>query len=248
MTASPSQPIPAATLIVMREREGGAPELLIVERSAAMRFAGGALVFPGGRVDPGDHALAALHAGDADDLAARIAAIRETIEEAGLAIGVSGLPGNARAELYAGTPVGEVLAGHALDLDALVPFARWLPPGDVSHKVFDTRFYLARLPEGAGDAATVDGNENVRLFWASARAVLDAADAGTARIIYPTRRNLERLAQYASFAEAVADARAHPIETITPWIELRDGEERLCIPEGLGYPVTSQPVKAAFRA
>ena len=62
------------------------------------------------------------------------------------------------------------------------------------------------------------------------------------------RRNLERLAQFGSFAEAVADARAHRIEAITPWIETRDGEERLCIPEGLGYPVTSQPVKAASRA
>jgi len=250
MTGSPSEPIPAATLIVMRERDHGAPELLIVERSAAMRFAGGALVFPGGRVDPGDRALAALHEGDADDVAARIAAIRETIEEAGLAIGVAGLADSesARADLYGGTPVGEVLAGLAFDLAALVPFARWLPPGDVSHKVFDTRFYLAKLSEGAGDAASVDGNENVRLFWATARDVLDMADRGEARIIYPTRRNLERLAQFDSFADAAADARAHPIATITPWVEMRDGEERLCIPEGLGYPVTSQPVKAAFRA
>lgn len=249
MTGDPSQPIPAATLIVMRERPAGVPELLIVERSAAMRFAGGALVFPGGRVDPGDQVLAALHPGDADDLAARIAAIRETIEEVGLAIGVSGLAdlAEARAALYGGTPVGEVLAGADLTLDALVPFARWLPPSDVSHRVFDTRFYLARLPDDAADAA-VDGNENVRLFWASAQAVLDMADAGKARIIFPTRRNLERLAQFGSFGEAVADARAHPVETITPWIELRDGEERLCIPEGLGYPVTSQPVQGAARA
>lgn len=249
MTGSPSQPIPAATLVVMRERASGAPELLIVERSAAMRFAGGALVFPGGRVDPGDQALAARHDGDADDLAARIAAIRETIEEAGLAIGVPELPDSeaARAALYGGKPVGEVLAGVNLDLDALVPFARWLPPQDVSHKVFDTRFYLAKLPQGAG-AAAVDGNENVRLFWATARDVLDMADRGEARIIYPTRRNLERLAQFESFDEAVADARSHRIEAITPWIETRDGEALLCIPDGLGYPVTSQPVKAASRA
>lgn len=249
MTGVSSQPIPAATLIVMRERSAGPPELLMVERSAAMRFAGGALVFPGGRVDPGDHALAALHRSDPDDLAARIAAIRETIEEAGLAVGVAGLADlpAARAALYAGTPAGEVLADAGLDLDALVPFARWLPPGDVSHKVFDTRFYLARLPDGAADAM-VDGNENVRLFWATAQAVLDAADVGKARIIFPTRRNLERLAQFGSFAEAVADARTHRVESITPWVEMRDGEERLCIPEGLGYPVTSQVIATAQRA
>lgn len=250
MTGSPPQPIPAATLIVMRERPSGAPDLLIVERSAAMRFAGGALVFPGGRVDPGDHALAALHPGDADDIAARIAAIRETIEEAGLAIGVPELPDReaARAALYSGEPVGEVLGEMDLDLDALVPFARWLPPEDVSHKVFDTRFYLAKLPQGADGTAAVDGNENVRLFWATAQDVLDMADKGDARIIYPTRRNLERLAQFGSFAEAVEDARAHRIQAITPRVEMRDGEARLCIPEGLGYPVTSQPVKTASRA
>lgn len=249
MHDAPAQPIPAATLIVMRERAGGAPELLMVERSAAMRFAGGALVFPGGRVDPGDRALAALHEGDPDDLAARIAAIRETIEEAGLAIGVNGLAdlAAARAALYVGTAVGEMLAGCELDLEALVPFARWLPPDDVSHRVFDTRFYLARLPEGAG-APVVDGNENVRLFWATAREVLDAADAGRARIIFPTRRNLERLARFWTFTEAVADARTHPVEAITPWTEVRNGEEWLCIPEGLGYPVTSQPIGTAVRA
>lgn len=249
MPGAPSRPIPAATLIVMRERAAGQPELLIVERSAAMRFAGGALVFPGGRVDPGDRALAALHPGDPEDLAARVAAIRETIEEAGLAIGVEGLADlpAARAALYGGNPAGEVLAEGFLDLGALVPFARWLPPGDVAHKVFDTRFYLARLPEDAADAA-VDGNENVRLFWATAQEVLDAADAGEARIIFPTRRNLERLAQFDSFAEAVADARAHRVEPITPWVEMRDGEERLCIPEGLGYPVTSQVIGTALRA
>jgi 8-oxo-dGTP pyrophosphatase MutT (NUDIX family) len=249
MTGASFQPIPAATLIVMRERVAGPPELLIVERSAAMRFAGGALVFPGGRVDPGDRALAGLHPGDAEDLAARIAAIRETIEEAGLAVGVAGLADleAVRAALYGGTLVGEVLAEVVLDLDALVPFARWLPPADVSHKEFDTRFYLARLPEDAVEAA-VDGNENVRLFWATAQQVLAAADAGQARIIFPTRRNLERLAQFGSFAEAVADARAHPVEPITPWVETRDGEARLCIPEGLGYPVTSQLIGTALRA
>src|SRR6478735_6240795 len=81
--------IPAATVIVMRET-AGAPEVLMLERAAGMAFAGGALVFPGGRIDPGDHALAArLGATDADEAAARIAAIRETIEEAGIALGMA---------------------------------------------------------------------------------------------------------------------------------------------------------------
>ncbi len=242
--------IPAATVIVMREAAGGPPELLIVERARAMSFAGGALVFPGGRVDSGDHVLAATLEGDPDDLAARIAAVRETIEEAGVAVGVR-VPAGAildlQRRLYAGKAMAALLdeVGGALDLDSLVPFARWLPAG-VHHKVFDTRFYLVRAPEGA--EPVVDGNENVRVFWASAHAVLDAADRGEATIIFPTRRNLERLALFGSFADAVADARAHPLRTVTPWIEARADGDHLCIPEGLGYPVTSEPLARAIRA
>jgi len=240
--------IPAATVVVMRER-GGLPELLMVERASAMSFAGGALVFPGGRVDPGDLALADLHGGDLHENAARIAAIRETLEEAGVAIGLApaGRMLAMRERLYAGEPMGELLkeAGAALALDALVPFARWLPRG-VPHKVFDTRFYLARAPDNA--EPKVDGNENVRVFWASARAVLAMADRGEAHIIFPTRRNLERLALFARFDDAVADARAHPIRPITPWVETRGEVEHLCIPDDLGYPVSAQRLDEAIRA
>jgi len=86
--------IPAATLVIFHDRAGAPPELLMVERAKAMAFAAGALVFPGGRIDPGDHALAAILAPDkdGDDVAARIAAIRETIEEAGVAVGLTPPP------------------------------------------------------------------------------------------------------------------------------------------------------------
>ena len=247
---SEPEAIPAATVIVMRETADGPPELLIVERARAMSFAGGALAFPGGRVDPGDRVLAMTLDGDPDDLAARIAAVRETIEEAGVAVGVTvsvAAISDLQRRLYAGEAMAALLdeVGGTLDLDALVPFARWLPAG-VHHKVFDTRFYLARAPAGA--EPVVDGNENVRVFWASARAVLDAADRGEATIIFPTRRNLERLALFASFADAVADARAHPVRIVTPWIETRDDGDHLCIPDDLGYPVTSEPLARAIRA
>lgn len=248
------QPIPAATVVILRDRAGAPPELLMLERARAMAFAGGALVFPGGRLDPADHALAALHAGDgmdADDVAARIAAVRETLEEAGVAVGLSATPGRAamaaiRAALAEGAALAELLAAHGvtLALDGLVPFARWCPQHSLA-RIFDTRFYLARAPEDA--EAIVDATENVRLFWASAQSVLDDADAGRVTIIYPTRRNLERLARYGSFDEAVADARAFPIRTITPVQEERDGVRYLSIPDDLGYPITSEPMTGAMR-
>ncbi|WP_277984003.1 NUDIX hydrolase [Sphingomonas faeni] len=251
MTDTPPA-IPAATLVVFRDAGDGPPELLFVERAKAMAFAGGALVFPGGRVDPGDHALAAvLGTGDAES-AARIAAVRETIEEAGLPIGLSAMPSptafaRMRAALHAGTAFGEALTDAAvgLDLDALEYFARWRP-AHAHARIFDTRFYLARLPAGAPEAQ-VDATENVRLFWATAADVLAEADAGRATIIFPTRRNLERLTQFADCAAAVEHARAHPVRTVTPWTETRDGVEHLCIPHDLGYPITSEPMSDAVR-
>ena len=243
--------IPAATLIIFREAKSGPPELLMVERAKAMVFAGGAMVFPGGRIDPGDHALAALHGGD-DEMAARIAAVRETIEEAGLPIGLSSLPtaeelAQLRAALHGGATLAEALAeaGARLDLEQLVPWARWRP-AHRNMRIFDTRFYLAELPTDAPQA-TVDQTENVRLVWATADQVLADADAGRLEVIFPTRRNLERLALFSSFADAAAHARTTPIRTVTPWSEMRDGEEHLCIPDDCGYPISSEVIARAMR-
>ncbi len=253
MPAPASPPaIPAATLILFREAPVGPPQILMVERAKAMAFAGGALVFPGGRVDPGDHALATLLERPDDDTAARIAAIRETIEEVGLAIGIAPAPSQRlvttlRAALHAGMPFAQLLAEADLriDVETLAYFARWLPAHTAS-RIFDTRFFLARLPADA-PAARVDATENVRLFWATAADVLAEADAGRATIIFPTRRNLERLAQFADFDSAVENALAYPVRTITPWAEQRGGVEHLCIPDDLGYPVTSEPLDDAVR-
>lgn len=245
--------IPAATVVIIRESESGPPQLLMVERAKAMAFAGGALVFPGGRIDPGDHMLAATLPDAPDDAAARIAAIRETIEEAGLAIGLDPIPdadclGRLRDKLAQGALFGELIeaAGLMLDLAALTPFARWRPAHEHA-RIFDTLFYVARAPENA-HAATVDATENVRLFWASAQSVLEEADAGHARIIFPTRRNLERLSRFADHADAVADAARHPVRTITPWIEQREDGHYICIDADLGYPVTAERASTASRA
>lgn len=243
--------IPAATLIIFRESGDGPPELLMVERAKAMVFAGGAMVFPGGRIDPGDHVLAQLLGGD-DETAARIGAIRETIEEAGLPVGLAAIPttealAEMRAALHDGKAFAEALAGAGatLDLERLTPWARWRP-AHAHMRIFDTRFYLAELPIDAPHAS-VDETENVRLVWSTAQQVLDDADAGKLAIIFPTRRNLERLAQFASVAEAREHAEATPVVTVTPWPEMRDGQEHLCIPEDAGYPITSEAISSAMR-
>jgi 8-oxo-dGTP pyrophosphatase MutT (NUDIX family) len=208
-----SEAIPAATLIVMREREDGPPLLLMVERPRTMSFAAGAMVFPGGRIEPEDRLGT-----DSLEQAGRRAAIRETEEETGLEV----------------------------PLESLIPFARWRPDF-VRHKRFDTFFFLAPCPPGPGELRPQPG-ECERAEWLSAEDVLEQIRRGEASAIFPTVRNLERLAQFASFADARDHALAHPVETITPWIEEVEGERWLTIPDHLGYPVTRERVETALRS
>ena len=73
------------------------------------------------------------------------------------------------------------------------------------------------------------------------------ADRGDVSVIFPTRRNLERLALVDDFSSFSAHSRQFPVELVTPWIEERDGQAHLCIPGHLGYPVTSESFDRARR-
>jgi 8-oxo-dGTP pyrophosphatase MutT (NUDIX family) len=241
-------PIPAATLIVVRERSGGPPELLMVERAEGMAFAAGALVFPGGRIDAADRELA----GDLGIEAAAVAAVRETIEETAIPVGIAPAPGEDDAiglqhSLVADRPFTALLSEHSLriDAEALIPFARWVPKFHAVRR-FDTLFYVARCPAGEWRPRVIEG-ECACAEWLAAAEVLEREQRGEARLIFPTRRTLERVAQHASFEAIRADALAHPIEPVTPWVEERDGEKFITIPAHLGFPVTQERLDGLWR-
>jgi len=255
-----SAAIAAATVVLLRDASQGW-ELLLLERHANTAFAGGAMVFPGGRVDPGDAAIvveAALASGfaglDPIDASARVAAARETFEEAGIVVGSASATGAVgladwQARLNAGTAEwGDFLRATGVRLDAalLLPFAHWVPPAAAPiARRFDTRFYLARLPAGA--AATPDGGEAVTAHWATPAAALTRADAGEIGLVFPTRRNLERLAQYATLDALLAATRARAVVRIQPAIVDRGGAAWLTIPQGCDYPVTEERLDAVRR-
>jgi len=214
--------IPAASLILMRGTDRGPPELLIIRRAPALRFAGGAYVFPGGRVDPVDRegARTLIEAGlDPEEAGARLAAIRETEEETGITL-------------------------EEEEARTLVPFARWCPEVGVKRR-FDTRFFLGK-PRGRAEPVA-DGVESTHAFWAPAEEVLARCAAGDGHAIFPTRRLLERLACYRSFEEARDDALARPQIIIRPRIERREDGEWLTIPQDAGYPVTAERIETALR-
>ena len=256
--------LPAATVILLRGAAGSPPEILMVERDAGLAFAGGAMVFPGGRVDPGDLAIArdgALATGfdalDDADAAARVACAREAFEETGLLLTAGPPPppaelAEARRRLAAGPDAGEASSfaallatiAHRVDAARFVPFARWEPPLAAPIKRrFDTRFYVADAALSVTSGATPDGHEAVALAWLTAAAALD----GAAALVFPTKCNLQRLAQFADVAAVLAAARATAPPFVRPEIVEAEGARWLHIPDGIGYPVTRERLDSVRR-
>jgi 8-oxo-dGTP pyrophosphatase MutT (NUDIX family) len=108
--------IPAATVVLVRDGPEGL-ETLMLHRTSKVAF-GGMWVFPGGRVDDADRRAGDPEA-DAEELAARRAAARESVEECGL----------------------------ALDVDEFASFAHWLPPA-ITPRRYATWFFVARASDG----------------------------------------------------------------------------------------------------
>jgi 8-oxo-dGTP pyrophosphatase MutT (NUDIX family) len=240
--------IPAATLILVRDCAAGPAELLMVERAEGMAFAAGALVFPGGRIDAADRELANELGVDPH----AVAAIRETIEETAVPAGLAPVPDHAtvqrlQQELVADHPLATALAhvNCSIDASALTPFARWVPKFHAVRR-FDTLFFVAAAPPGEWEPRVIEG-ECAGAFWLAAAEVLERDRRGEARLIFPTRRTLERLAQHRTFEEIRADALSHAIEPVTPWVEERDGERFITIPSHLGFPVTEERLDGLWR-
>ncbi|MBW2417392.1 MAG: NUDIX domain-containing protein [Deltaproteobacteria bacterium] len=151
-------PVAAATVILLRDGDDGV-ETLMLRRNSKIAF-GGMWVFPGGRVDPEDRAGLAA---DDEIGAARVAAVREAREEAGLEI----------------------------SLDALVPFSHWTPP-PITPKRFLTWFFLARAPEGNVVIDHGEIHEHAWMSPARAHARQDAAEIELAPPTWVTLHALSR--------------------------------------------------------
>jgi 8-oxo-dGTP pyrophosphatase MutT (NUDIX family) len=250
-----TDPIPlAATVLLLRDGAKGL-EVLMITRHAEAVFAGGALVFPGGRQDAEDAAPAlkahcrAVPGADAAQMALRVCAIRETYEEAGLLLA---RPQGHRS-LLSGAEVKEVTArltaklGRAPDFtelvlegklelatDLLVSFAHWITP-KIRPRRFDTYFFLAPAPEA--QEALHDGQEAVDSVWVAPAAAAADGDAKRVKMIFATRFNLLKLARSATRDAAFAAARAAKIVTCCP--EYKETPQGLVwsIPAEAGYDV-----------
>jgi 8-oxo-dGTP pyrophosphatase MutT (NUDIX family) len=178
--AEAAAPVPAATVVLLRDGPDGV-ETLLLRRDARLAFGAGAWVFPGGRIEASDYppGVDPTAAGpDAVVAAARSAAVRETAEEAGL----------------------------ALDADELVWFAHWTPNANVPRR-FATWFFAARAPAGS---VVIDDREIRAHEWVAPRDVLERHRAGETALMVPTWTTLEALHRVPSVDELLARLRSTP--------------------------------------
>lgn len=244
----------ASTMLLLRDGADGL-EVFMVVRHHQIDFASGALVFPGGSIDPDDHAIAAspalyTHLGELDAMAItmRVGAARETFEECGILLArtrrsqslvaasqVETIVNTHRAALCEGkTKFSDILAANdlVLALDLLVPFAHWITPVGLP-KRFDTQFYLAVAP--ADQLGVHDGMESVDSIWVSPQAAVDGARTGRFTLVFATERNLIKLGRSKTAFEAIKAAQADRIVSVLPEIIKNETGRQLRIPADAGY-------------
>lgn len=239
----------ASTVLLLRDGEGGM-EIFMVQRNRAIEFASGALVFPGGSIDPNDYEIAETLVTDLpNELAAiRVAGVRETFEESGILLArtrgtdalVSAEVATKVGPLRAAVDKGEIKFSAILDehnlapaIDLMAPFAHWITPVNMP-KRFDTHFLLAHAPKD--HIGRHDGHESVDSIWLTPRAALDGADTKRFTLPFPTIRNLIKLDKLRTVQAAMDFARATPVVTVIPELSKNEsGGNRLRIPKEAGY-------------
>jgi 8-oxo-dGTP pyrophosphatase MutT (NUDIX family) len=114
------------------------------------------------------------------------------------------------------------------DPAALVPFARWITPPEVSIR-FDTYFFIAVAPEGA--EIEIDGSEIVDARWFEPSRALEGAEAGELLMVFPTIKNLEAIARFGSADELLQWASTHEVRPVQPRVEGQGEAARIVLDE-----------------
>jgi 8-oxo-dGTP pyrophosphatase MutT (NUDIX family) len=236
--ATPAAPRPSTTVILVRDGAGGLEVLMVVRGSDRSQFSA-AMVFPGGVIEPEDAGdvwtgLCDDAEGlDAAERARRVAGFRELYEETGILL-LERHDGGAHAPAPGMTFAEAVRAsGGKLDLSAMVPFAHWITP-EGAPKRYDTYFRLCGL--GTEMEAVSDGRETVEAEWLRPADAIALGDAGTRNLLFPTRCQLELLAESDTVEAALRAARGRPIVAVTPRFDRREDGTWLSIPPEAGYP------------
>jgi len=256
-------PVDAATLVLLRDGAGGL-EVFCVERNRKSRFMGGALVFPGGKVDRGDHDPAwrrllippgprVWAAGQDEDTrrAIALAACRESLEEAAI-LPVTGSLAHTDALMLRGELTSGVDALRtaltarrlAVDLASLVPLTRWITPAAEARR-YDTHFFVMRTPEGQDGAH--DEVETMSSFWATPHRVLARWEARELQMAPPTHHTLLTLSRCATVDDALRHAETRRLDPICPVLVDQDDTIALVLPGDPDHPQAERMIEGHTR-
>ncbi len=209
---------PSATVVLLRDGADGL-ETLLLRRQSSLEFAAGKWVFPGGAIDAGDFD------DDADDAllaAARNAAVREAMEEAGIEV----------------------------DPVALVYFAHWTTPEMLSYTRRYATWFFAAVVEGDVEVQ-VDGGEIDLHQWVRPQQAIDAHRRGEVDLMAPTAITLLDLAARVSTADALREWGGRTVREILPRRADEEGVTVLLYPGDAGYtalnPAASGPRHRCYK-
>ena len=225
---SPIVPVPAATVIIIRQQKEEL-QIYLLKRHLRSSFMAGKYVFPGGIVEATDklvnvwrehvdldlEGITRRLGGDlsgAEVLPFAVAAIRETFEETGvLLVDTAGSFENTfehigKQRLRKGMPNGWFFkqtrsTRWVLTLSALSRWSRWITPKGM-HKRYDTRFFLVVLPHG--QTCRPDNRETINGIWMSPVNALSENLAGDVPLSPPTLIVLHELMKYSSTDDLLA--------------------------------------------
>jgi 8-oxo-dGTP pyrophosphatase MutT (NUDIX family) len=189
------QPIPAATVLLVRDGDG--IEVVMGLRPPGGAF-GGVWVFPGGAVEPID----TVAAGGDEELAWKLAGLRETAEETGILITTPAV-----SDFEPGADLHRSLSerGSRFATESLVYLSNWVTPRPVRRR-FDTRFYL--VADLAGASPRVVSAEFERIEWVPAAAALARESAGDFPMIFPTIAHLRYIGGFRLVADLMSTVRS----------------------------------------
>jgi 8-oxo-dGTP pyrophosphatase MutT (NUDIX family) len=200
----------AASVIAAHDGERGL-EVLVLERGRNTRFLPGYVAFPGGSTDAEDEELAERWFGTREE-AARACAVRELLEEVGLALSSDGLAeANGRTlDRLADSPPG---------VAQLTEIAHWIAPPQVPVR-FDARYFVVESPSAL--ALVPDGDETADAWWAPPSEILEEWRVERRKLYWPTYFTMNAIAP----CSTVAELRALHIHTREPTEDDLDGLPR----------------------
>ncbi len=248
--AVPARPASTVALIRPAASREGGWETYLLRRSAQSPVLADLWVFPGGtlrtddgaaesqRLFPADspdaaHAALARPPGGpastpAESLSYFVAAARELFEEAGVLPGSANLDARGdqltalRGAVERGEPFFEAAQalGARFSIADIVYYAHWITPEALPQR-FDTRFFLARMPEG--QEATPSPFEMAEGIWIRVSTALERAKARELSLHFATLNHLRRLEPFENIDELFAFARSKPVVPVKPNTRESDG-------------------------